>query len=116
MGVYHQHFMYDLHMRDLVQTEGLRQYADHVVKEIKSTCGGDTDIQIRIEPEPKVRKSYSISINVTGLEDPIVIHKNGKNILPVFRKARKAVMRKIRRLNERRIHKRRPIIQEQWAS
>ena len=116
MDLFCQDLMYELHTKDLAQTEGLRQYADHAVKEIKSTCGWDTDVQIWVEPEVKSRRLYSVSMNVTGLEEPILVHKNGKNILPVFRKVRKAVMRQIHRLNEKRICNRRPIFEEQWAS
>ncbi len=43
MDLYSHDLMYKFHAKDLTQTEALKQYADHTVKEIKSTYGWDTN-------------------------------------------------------------------------
>lgn len=117
MELYSQELMYEFHARELTQTEALKQYADHAVKEIKSTYSWDTDIQINIEPEAKDKHLFSVSMSVFGLGEPIVIKKDGKHVMAVLRKVRKAVMRQIHRLNERRISYRRKLFfREQLAS
>ncbi len=50
MDIFNEDLMYEFHSKDLSQTEALKQYACHAVKEIKSTYGWNTDIQINIEP------------------------------------------------------------------
>lgn len=117
MELYSQELMYEFHARELTQTEALKQYADHAVKEIKSTYGWDTDIQINIEPEAKDKHLFSVSMSVFGLGEPIVVKKDGKHVMAVLRKVRKAVMRQIHRLNERRIsYRRKSFLKEQMAS
>lgn len=109
--------MYEFHARDLTQTEALKQYADHAVKEIKSTYGWDTDVQIHVEPEVKEKHLFSVSMSVFGLGEPIIIKKDGKHVLCVLRKVRKAVMRQIHRMTERRVsHRRKFLLREQVAS
>jgi ribosome-associated translation inhibitor RaiA len=117
MELYSNDLMYDFHARELTQTDALKQYADHAVKEIKSTCGWDTDIQISIEPEAKDKHLFSVLMSVFGLGEPIVVKKDGKHVMTVLRKVRKAVMRQIHRLNERRVsNRRKPFFKEQLAS
>ncbi len=117
MDLYSQDLMYEFHARDLTQTEALRQYADHAVKEIKSTYGWDTDVQIHIEPEAKDKHLFSVSMSVFGLSEPIVVKKDGKQVMAVLRKVRKAVMRQIHRLSEKRVSgRRRFLLKEQIAS
>lgn len=117
MDLYSQDLMYEFHARDMTQTEALKQYADHSVKEIKSTYGWDTDIQINMEPEVKDKQLFSVSMSVFGLGEPIVVKKDGKHVMAVLRKVRKAVMRQIHRLNQRRIaHRRKVFLKEQMVS
>lgn len=116
MDLYNEQLMYEFNARDLKQTEALRQYADHAVKEIKSTYGWDTDVQIQIEPEAKDKRLYSVSMNVLGLGEPVFTQKSGKHVMAVLRKVRKAAMRQIHRLNEKRTCRRRQMAAEQWAS
>ncbi len=109
--------MYEFHVKDLTQTESLKQYADHAVTEIKSNYGWDTEIQIHIAPESKDKHLFSVSMSVFGLSEPIVIKKDGKNVMAVLRKVRKAVVRQIHRLNERQIkYRRKSFFKEQLAS
>lgn len=117
MDLFSQDLMYEFHARDLTQTEALKQYADHAVKEIKSTYGWDTDVQINIEPEAKGKHLFSVSMSVFGLSEPVIIKKDGKQVLSVLRKVRKSVMRQIHRLSEKRVSNRRKILlKEQVAS
>lgn len=117
MELHGQELMYEFHARELTQTEALRQYADHAVKEIKSTYGWDTDIQINIEPEAKDKRLFSVSMSVFGLGEPIVVRKDGKHVRAVLRKVRKAVMRQIHRLVKRRVsYRRKSFFKEQLAS
>ncbi|MGE0634315.1 MAG: hypothetical protein AB7O96_18010 [Pseudobdellovibrionaceae bacterium] len=117
MELHSQELMYEFHARELTQTEALKQYADHVVKEIKSTYGWDTDVQINIEPEAKDKHLFSVSMGVFGLDEPIVVKKDGKHVMAVLRKVRKAVIRQIHRLNKRRItYRRKTFLKEQLAS
>lgn len=109
MDLFSQDLIYQFHKRDLFQTEALKQYSDHAVKEIKSTYGWDTDVQINIEPEAKDKSLFSVSMSVFGLSEPVIIKKNGKQILSVLRKVRKAVMRQIHRLSEKRISHRKSL-------
>src|SRR3954468_19522205 len=103
MDLYGQELVYEFHAKDLTQTEALKQYADHAVKEIKSTYGWDTDVQINIEPEAKDKHLFSVSMSVFGLSEPVIVSKVGKQVMSVLRKVRKAVMRQIHRMNEKRI-------------
>jgi hypothetical protein len=98
--------MYDFHVKDLSQTESIKQVADHAVKEIKSTYGWDTDVQVNIEPQAKDKHLFSVSMRVFGLSDPVVVRKDGKHVLNVLRKVRKAVMRQIHRLSKRSVNQR----------
>lgn len=117
MELHSEELMYEFHAKDLTQAESLKQYADHAVKEIKSTYGWDTYIQINIEPEAKDKHLFSVSMSVFGLSEPVVIKKDGKHVLSVLRKVRKAVMRQIHRLVQKKIsHRRKPFFREQWAS
>lgn len=117
MDLFNQDLMYELHARELSQTEALRQYVDHAVREIKSTYGWDTDVQINIEPEVKDKRLFSVSMSVFGLGEPVVVKKDGKQVMSVLRKVRKAVMRQIHRMNEKRISQRRKVfLKEQIAS
>ena len=104
MYLYSQNLMYGFHTKDLDQVESLKQYADHAVKEIKSTYGWDTDVQVNIEPESKDKRLFSVSMSVYGFHEPIVVKKTGKQILSVLRKVRKAVMRQIHRLTKKQVH------------
>jgi ribosome-associated translation inhibitor RaiA len=109
--------MYELHVKDLFETEALKQLADHTVKEIKSTTDWDTEVQITVEPEAKDKKLFSVSMSVYGLHEPVVVRKEGKNVLAVFRKVKKTALRQIHRMNERRITARRKLFfKEQYAS
>jgi ribosome-associated translation inhibitor RaiA len=117
MDLFSQDLMYEFHAKELTQTEALKQYADHAVKEIKTTYGWDTDVQINIEPEAKNKHLFSVSMSVFGLGEPVVVKKDGKQVMSILRKVRKAVMRQIRRLTEKRVSDRRKVIlKEQVAS
>ena len=117
MELFNQQLMYEFHSKDLSQTEALKQYADQAVKEIKSTYGWDTDVQINIEPEAKDKHLFSVSMSVFGLGEPIVVQKDGKQVMGILRKVRKAVMRQIHRLSEKKVrHRRKHFFKEQWAS
>lgn len=117
MDLHSQDLMYEFHTKDLTQTEALKQYADHAVKEIKTTYGWDTEVQINIEPEAKDKRLFSVSMTVFGLSEPIIIQKEGKQVMSVLRKVRTAVMRQIHRISEKRVSHRRKILwKEQMAS
>ena len=103
MELSRQELMYEFYVKDMAQTEALKQYSDHVVKEIKSTYGWDTEIQIHIEPECKDKSVFSISMCVYGLGEAIYVRKEGKQVLAVLRKVRKSVLRQIHRLNQKRM-------------
>ncbi|MGZ3691071.1 MAG: hypothetical protein ACXVAX_06195 [Pseudobdellovibrio sp.] len=109
-------FMYEFHAKDLSQTEGLKQYADHAVKEIKSVYGWDADVQINIEPVAKDKHLFSVSMSVFGLCEPIVVRKDGKHVMAILRKVRKTVMRQIHRLCEKKASSRkRQFLKEQFT-
>jgi ribosome-associated translation inhibitor RaiA len=117
MDLYNEQLMYEFHAKDLSQTEALKQYADHSVREIKSTYGWDTDVQVTIEPEAKDKHLFSVSMSVFGFGEPIVVKKDGKHVLSILRKVRKTVMRQIHRLSERKVsYRRKPFYKEQLAS
>lgn len=117
MELFNEQLMYEFHSKDLTQMEALKQYADHAVKEIKSTYGWNTNVQITIEPEAKDKHLFSVTMSVFGLRQPIVVHKNGKHVMSVLRKVRKAVMRQIHRLSEKKVsYRRKRFFKEQIAS
>ena len=101
MELFNEEFMYEFHSKDLSQPEALVQYADHAVKEIKFTYGWDTDVQISIEPEAKNKHLFLVVMRVFGFGEVIVIQKAGRHPMSVLRKVRKAVMRKIHRLSDK---------------
>ena len=109
--------IYEFHAKDVEQTESLKNYSDHVVKEIKTTHGWDTDIQIEIVPEARDKRLFSVSMSVFGLGEPVVAKKQGKDIIGVLRKVRKAVMRQIHRMGEKRHSlRRRTSLKDRFAS
>ena len=110
-----ENLIYEFHAKDTTQTEALKQYADHAVKEIKSQYGWDTEVFVNIEPEAKDKHLYSVSMTVYGLREPIVVKKEGKQVLSLLRKVRKAVMRQIHRMTKRRVSYRKRILKEQIA-
>lgn len=114
MDLFNQELMYEFHVKDLLHVDALKQYADHMVKEIKSTVGWDTDVQINIEPEAKDKHLFMVSMSVFGLGKPIVVRKDGKHPLAILRKVRKTVLRQIRQLNEKRISRRKYREQRQF--
>ncbi len=117
MDLFNQELMYELHAKDLTQIEALKQYADHAVKEIKFTYGWDTDVQINIEPEAKDKHLFAVTMSVYGLDEPILVRKDGKHVMAVLRKVRKAVMRQIHRASEKRVsYRKRNFLREQFAS
>jgi hypothetical protein len=117
MNSFRQELMYEFHAGQLVQTEALRQLADQAVKEIKDLAGWDTDVQVSIGPEAKDKRLFSVSLNVFGLREPIIVKKEGKHVLAVMRKVRKAVLRQIHKVNGKRMsYRRKQILREQFAS
>jgi len=116
MAQFDQYLMYEFHVGGLTNTDAIRMYADHAVREIKMAVGWDADIQVNIEPEAK-DKLFAVSMGVFGLGESIVIRKQGKQVLSVLRKVRKAVLRQIHKLNEKRTDSRRKtFFREQFAS
>lgn len=117
MDLFNQDLMYEFHAKELTQTEALKQYADHTVREIKSILGWEADVQVNIEPEAKDKRLYSVSIGVFGLGDSIVVKKEGKHVLAVLRKVRKAVLRQIHKLSKMKVsYRRKNFLKEQFAS
>ena len=107
MNFVNPELMYEFHAKDLTQTEALKKYADSVVKEIKSTSGWDTDIHVNIESTVKDKHLFTVAMSVFGLAQPIVVKKDGKQVMAVLRKVRKAVLRQIHRLNGKKVSLRR---------
>ena len=104
-------------MELLSQTQALKQYSDHAVKEIKSTYGWNTEVRVNIEPEAKDKSLYAVSMSVFGLTEPIFVKKDGKRALAVLRKVRKAVLRQIHRLGKKRVsHRKKMSLKERFAS
>lgn len=117
MNFLNQELMYEFQAKDLTQTEAVKQYADHIVKEIKSQSGWDTDVQIHIEPEAKDKHLFTVSMSVYGLGEPIVISKEGKNVMAVLRKVRKGILRQVHRISKKRVsYRRKQFWREQFAS
>ena len=117
MALFNQELMYELHAKGLTQIEALKQYADHAVKEIKFNYGWDTDVQIHIEPEAEDKHVFTVTMSVFGLDEPILVRKNGKHVMGVLRKVRKTVMRQIHRMSEKKVSFRKRIfLRQQFAS
>ena len=106
MDLYNQELMYVFHAKELSHPETFRQYTDNAVKEIKLKYGWDTEVEVNIEPLVKDKNLFRVAMSVFGLTEPIVIKKDGKQVMSVLRKVRKAVMRKIHQLNEKKVTKR----------
>jgi ribosome-associated translation inhibitor RaiA len=116
MAQFDQNLMYEFYAGGLENTDAIRIYANHAVREIKATIGSDADIQVHIEPEAKDKHLFSVSMSIFGLGDSIVVRKQGKHVLAVLRKVRKAVLRQIHKLNEKRVDaKRKTVFREQFA-
>lgn len=117
MNFFNHELMYEFQAKELTQTEAVKQYTDHTVKEIKTLSGWDTDVQVHIEPQAKDKHLYSVAMSVYGLGEPIVIKKEGKNVMAVLRKVRKGILRQVHRLSKKRIsYRRKNIFKEQVAS
>lgn len=108
---------YEFQAKDISQKEAIKQYADHIAKEIKSIAGWDADVQIHIEPQAKDKHLFSVAMSVFGIGETFVSKKEGKNILAVMRKVRRGVLRQIYKLHKKRIsHRRKQFLKEQMAS
>lgn len=107
MNLSNAELMYEFHVKELTQTEALKQFTDHIVKEIKSTTGWDTDVHVTIEPVVKDKHLFNVSISVYGIGKTVVVSKMGKHVLSVLRKVRKAILRQIHRLIDKKVGQRR---------
>ena len=117
MRFHQRELIYELFTKGLAETDALKQFASHAVKEIKSTMNLDADVKITVESESKDKRLYCVSMSVLGLSEPVIVKKQGKNVLAVFRKAKRATLRQIHRINKRRITiKRKQFFKEQCAS
>lgn len=103
MNAFSDALFYEFQARELSQTEALKQYADHVAREIKDAFGWDAAVQIHVEPVVLDKKLFSVSISTQGFSGSIHVRKEGKYPLSVLRKVRKSVLRQIHRLNEKRM-------------
>jgi hypothetical protein len=113
----HPKLLYEFHVRGLSEARALKQLADHAVKDIKSTMDGDSGIRITVEPEAKNKRLFAVSMSVSGLEEPVIVRKAGKNVFAVFIKVKKAAIRRIHRLNGERIAiRKKQFFKEQYAS
>jgi len=109
--------MYEFHARELTQTEGLKQIADHAVKEIKAKFGWDTDVEVSIEPEAKDKHLFSVCMSVFGAGETIVVKKEGKHVLATLKKVKKTVLRRLHDVGKRRIaYRRRTGLKEQYVA
>ena len=117
MNFLDQELMYEFQANDLTQTDAIKQYADHIVKEIKSQSGWDTFVQVHIKPEAKDKHLFTVSMSVHGLGESIIACKEGKNVMAVLRKVRKGILRQVHRLSKKRIgYRRKQFWREQFAS
>ena len=117
MNMLNQELMYEFQAKDLTQKEAIKQYADHIVKEIKSLSGWDTEVQIHIEPVAKDKHLFAVSMNVYGLGDTVAMKKEGKNVMAVLRKVRKGILRQVHEVSKRQVsHRRKQFFREQFAS
>ncbi|MGE0762558.1 MAG: hypothetical protein AB7N80_04705 [Bdellovibrionales bacterium] len=101
--------MSEFHVKELMFTEALKEYADRTIEEIKAETGDRADVQIHIEPEAKDKGLFWVSMSVFGLKKPIIVKKDGKQIMAVFRKVRKTVLKQIHELSNKKIHKRKRV-------
>ncbi len=101
MDFYQSELTYEVQTNEFKQTEALKQYCAHAVKEIKSTYGWDTEVQISILPSGQSSDEFSVTMKVFGLGEPVIAKKSGKQVMAQLRKVRKAVMRQIHRMSER---------------
>ncbi len=104
-----QNLIYDFNAKNMAHADTFRLFSDQAVKEIKSTLGWETDVQVSIEPETGDCSSYAVSMAVFGLREPVVVKKGGRSVMAVLRKVRKAVLRRIHRMNEKRTDYRRKL-------
>lgn len=117
MSILNHELTYEFQAKNLTQTEAIKQYADHIVKEIKSLSGWDTDVQIHIEPVAKNKHLFAVSMNVYGLGETVIVKKEGKNVMAVLRKVRKGVLRQVHESSKKRVsYRRKQFFKEQFAS
>jgi hypothetical protein len=109
--------MYEFRVKDYGREEHLKLMADHAVREIKETAGWDADVQVNIEPEARSRGVYAVSISVFALGDQITVKKRGRHVHAVFKKARKAALRRIHQISDQRTtFRRKTLVREPFAS
>lgn len=116
-NLFYGDLMYEFQAKDLGQTESIKQYTDHMVKEIKVVSGWDADVQVHIEPVVKDKRLFSVAMSVYGVGEPIIVRKEGKNVMSVLRKVRRTIMRQVYRVKKKEVsHRRRNFFREQYAS
>ena len=106
---------YKFGIKNQPPSEVLKSQTDSVVKEVKERAGGSTEVFVKIEDEGA--SLYSVSLNVISPGDIYHVKKVGKKIIPTIKKAKRSMLRQIKKEKTIRAPKRRkPVWRQLEAS
>lgn len=89
-------YFYDISVRGLKQPELFENQAEKVIKEISQAVGWDTPTRVCLEPVSTTKHLLSLSILTEANGHPVVVTKEGKKVLPLLNRVKRAVKKQIR--------------------
>ena len=98
---------YEFSAKGLRNPQSFRKHADHAVREIFEVSGGESDIQIHVEPEVKSKGLFTLSISTDVDGKPVTVKRTGRRVYTLLRQAKKTVVKLLRRSFIKRIKSKR---------
>ena len=95
---------YEYHAKEFA--DRFRRYSDDAVRDLRRCIGTEPDIQVTIEEETRNKGLFSVSMMISGMGEPLVVKKVGKNVIQLIKKVKKLLLNKVRALQQRRIDRR----------
>lgn len=100
-------YFYDISSRGLSDPENFEKQAKRAINEISQTVGWDNHTRVNLEPVSTQKHTFSLSIHSEADGYPIVVKKQGKRILSLLNKAKKAAIKMARDIQFKEMKKRR---------
>jgi hypothetical protein len=91
-------YFYDISVRGLKQPELFESEAEKVIKEISQVTGWDTPTRVCLEPVSVNKNLFSLSILTEANGQPVVVTKEGRRVLTLLNRVKRAVKKQIREI------------------
>lgn len=93
-----------LNKSDKISPDATKKHLDLLVKEVKQVID-QGELQVKIEELPDTK--YSVSMAAQLPNDTVVTKKKGKKIIPLLKKVKKSLLRRVRSRIQKKRHRRR---------